>query len=58
LVRRRRRRAAAEVEAIALAAVRARFTSSAGDALDDAAAAVAEGKIDPYAAADKLLDSL
>ena len=58
LAARRRRRAACEVEAIALAAVRARFTSATGGALDAAAAEVSDGTLDPYAAADKLLGSL
>ena len=56
LRRRREARAAAEVEAIALGELRARLGSlHAGTEL---AADVAEGRIDPYAAARKLLDEL
>ena len=56
LTRRRERRAAAEVEAIALAALRARIgTLRHGTALTDLAVRVTTGDIDPYAAADLLL---
>ena len=59
LTRRRRTRAAAEVEAIALGALRARFgTLRDGGALPALAARVAAGEIDPYTAADQLLTSL
>lgn len=55
LVRRRTARARGEVEAIALAAVRERWERAGGTDLDRLAACVAEGKSDPYAAADELL---
>jgi LAO/AO transport system kinase len=59
LTKRRQHRAAAEVEAIALGALRARFgTLSDGAALPALAARVAAGELDPYAAADQLLTSL
>ncbi|SHM26300.1 LAO/AO transport system kinase [Cryptosporangium aurantiacum] len=53
---RRRERAAREVEAIALEAVRARIGDlRGGAALDTLADQVADGKLDPYGAADTLL---
>ncbi|WP_460866073.1 methylmalonyl Co-A mutase-associated GTPase MeaB [Rhodococcus aerolatus] len=56
LAARRRHRAEAEVEAIALRAVRERWTGRAGAAaLDDLADDVVAGRTDPYAAADRLL---
>ncbi|WP_436773117.1 methylmalonyl Co-A mutase-associated GTPase MeaB [Yinghuangia sp. YIM S09857] len=56
---RRRRRVRAEVEAIALAAVRERMAGPAGDRHADALAArVADGSLDPYAAADDLIAGL
>jgi LAO/AO transport system kinase len=59
LTRRRRARAAAEVEAIALGALRARFgTLRNGSALPVLAVKVASGQLDPYAAANELLSSL
>jgi LAO/AO transport system kinase len=59
LRRRRERRAAAEVEAIALGALRARIgTLRSGAALPALAARVAAGELDPYTAADQLLSSL
>ena len=59
LTKRRQHRAAAEVEAIALGALRARFgTLSNGAALPALASRVAAGQLDPYAAADQLLTSL
>jgi LAO/AO transport system kinase len=59
LEERRRRRAADEVEAIAVTALRARFGDLHGHAdLDRLAGLVAEGSLDPYAAADRLLDAL
>ncbi|GAA5150306.1 methylmalonyl Co-A mutase-associated GTPase MeaB [Nocardioides marinquilinus] len=56
LTRRRARRARAEIEAVALATLRARWGGlggSAGD-LDALAAAVVAGELDPYTAADRL----
>ncbi|OLB76635.1 MAG: transporter [Actinobacteria bacterium 13_2_20CM_2_71_6] len=59
LRRRREARAAAEVEAIALATLRARMGSlREGTALPALAAAVASGSLDPYAAAGQLLAGL
>ena len=59
LRRRREARAAAEVEAIALAALRERIGSlRSGTALPALACAVADGSLDPYAAAGQLLASL
>jgi len=57
--RRRLARAAAEVEAIAVAALRSRIGDLHGsEALDTLAAEVVTGTLDPYAAADKLVDML
>jgi LAO/AO transport system kinase len=59
LRRRQERRASAEVEAIALGALRDRIgTLRHGTELPALAAQVADGSIDPYAAADQLLRSL
>jgi LAO/AO transport system kinase len=59
LTRRREARAAAEVEAIALGALRARIgTLRDGSMLATLAGRVAAGRLDPYAAADELLASL
>jgi LAO/AO transport system kinase len=59
LVRRRQARAAAEVEAIALGALRERIgTLRNGTALPLLAARVAAGELDPYAAATELLTRL
>jgi LAO/AO transport system kinase len=59
LRKRREKRAAAEVEAIALGALRTRFgTLRDGSGLPALAAKVAAGTLDPYAAADELLTSL
>ncbi|MDE0775132.1 MAG: methylmalonyl Co-A mutase-associated GTPase MeaB [Nocardioides sp.] len=59
LVRRRARRARAEIEAIAVAALRRRWTVvGEHDELDALAAAVVDGTSDPYAAADRLLGQL
>jgi LAO/AO transport system kinase len=59
LVARRRRRAQAEIEAIALASLRARFGSlDHGAALPELASEVASGTLDPYAAAARLTDSV
>jgi LAO/AO transport system kinase len=56
LAARRQRRALAEVEAIALATLRARIGSlRQGTALPDLAAEVATGQLDPYAAAARLV---
>ncbi|MFY1672945.1 methylmalonyl Co-A mutase-associated GTPase MeaB [Plantactinospora sp. WMMB334] len=59
LRRRRETRAAAEVEAIALGTLRDRMGSlRAGTSLASLAARVADGSVDPYAAAGELLDQL
>jgi LAO/AO transport system kinase len=59
LIRRRERRAAAEVEAIAVGTLRARFGSPRdGAALPSLAARVAAGTLDPYAAAAQLIAGL
>jgi LAO/AO transport system kinase len=59
LVRRRERRAADEIEAIALAALRARFGHVSGHAgLAALARQVVDGETDPYAAADRLVDHI
>ncbi|WP_422773468.1 methylmalonyl Co-A mutase-associated GTPase MeaB [Plantactinospora sp. WMMC1484] len=59
LRRRREARAAAEVEAIALGTLRDRMGSlRAGTSLAALAARVADGSVDPYAAAGELLDQL
>jgi LAO/AO transport system kinase len=58
LRRRRQRRAAAEIEALALGQLRARFAALPGVNLDALAAQVAAGTLDPYAAADQLLTEL
>jgi LAO/AO transport system kinase len=56
LERRRTARAAAEVEAIALAALRDQIGDlRGGDALDELAKRVMAGELDPYAAADTLV---
>jgi LAO/AO transport system kinase len=56
---RRERRAAGEVEAIALGTLRARIGSlREGTALSTLAARVADGALDPYAAADELIKGL
>ncbi|WP_100836322.1 methylmalonyl Co-A mutase-associated GTPase MeaB [Kitasatospora fiedleri] len=56
---RRRRRAAQEIEAITLAALRARIGDLRGDRhLDVLAGQVAAGALDPYAAADRLVAEL
>ncbi len=57
--RRRLARAAAEVEAIAVAALRARIGDLHGsEALDTLAAQVVTGTLDPYTAADTLVETL
>ncbi|BCJ66805.1 methylmalonyl Co-A mutase-associated GTPase MeaB [Polymorphospora rubra] len=59
LRRRREARAAAEVEAIALGTLRARIGSlRSGTTLGALAARVADGAVDPYAAAEELLIGL
>jgi LAO/AO transport system kinase len=59
LAARRRARAAAEIEAIAFAALRARFGSLHGDSRIAALAdRVAQGALDPFTAADQLLDGV
>ncbi|MEV8378036.1 methylmalonyl Co-A mutase-associated GTPase MeaB [Kribbella sp. NPDC056861] len=59
LTERRRSRARDEIEAIAMTALRSRFSHLHGDArLDVLAAKVADGGTDPYSAADELLDAL
>jgi LAO/AO transport system kinase len=56
---RRERRAAVEVEAIALGTLRARMGDLRdGTALPDLARRVADGTLDPYAAADELIKSV
>ena len=56
LERRRTRRARVEVEAIAVTALRRRWSEVGGrDELDGLALGVARGESDPYAAADELL---
>ena len=55
LARRRSARVGSEIEAIALAGVRRRFSAGAVDGL---AARVQAGELDPYAAADELLAGL
>jgi LAO/AO transport system kinase len=59
LARRREARAAAEIEAIAVAAVRMRFAQVHGSvALGAAARRVVAGDVDPYTAADDLIATL
>lgn len=59
LGRRRARRARSEIEAVAVAALRARWGDVHGRSeLDDLAVAVASGASDPYAAADRLLAAI
>ena len=59
LVRRRAARAAGEIEAIALDDLRQRIGDlRGGRLLDDLAAEVVAGALDPYAAADRLVDSV
>lgn len=55
---RRRRRAAAEIEALALGQLRARFAELPGAGLSALADRVVTGSLDPYAAATQLLDEL
>ena len=54
----RRRRARAEIEAIALADLRAQLRAVSGSAaLDSLAGEVAAGDLDPFAAADRLREA-
>jgi LAO/AO transport system kinase len=53
--RRRLRRARAEVEALALAMVRATFTLGGADGVEALAEAVRDGQLDPYTAADRVV---
>ena len=55
---RRTARAAAEVEAIALAALRARIGDLQGDRLQVLATSVVGGGLDPYSAADQLIEAV
>jgi GTPase len=56
---RRRRRARDEIEAIAVTTLRRRFGDLHGHAqLDSLAEAVSDGAVDPYTAADRLVDAL
>jgi LAO/AO transport system kinase len=57
LTRRRTDRARREVEAIALAALRERWGQAGGADLDALAGRVASGDLDPYSAADELVDA-
>ena len=56
LARRRTARARREVEAIALATLRERWGQAGGADLDTLAGRVASGDLDPYSAADELVD--
>ena len=59
LARRRRRRVRDEIEAIAATALRRRFGDVHGDArLDVLAEKVLTGELDPYAAADEIIEAL
>ena len=59
LTRRRGRRARDEIEAIAVTALRRRFGDVHGDArLDVLAEKVLTGELDPYAAADEIIEAL
>jgi LAO/AO transport system kinase len=59
LARRRRRRIRDEIEAIAASALRRRFGDVHGDArLDVLAEKVLTGELDPYAAADEIIEAL
>lgn len=58
LTERRRRRAAAEIEAIALGQLRARFAELPGAGIAALADKVVTGTLDPHAAATQLLDDL
>jgi LAO/AO transport system kinase len=58
LEKRRLHRAAAEIEALALGELRARFTELPGEDLQTLAAEVAQGRLDPYAASVRLLEQI
>jgi len=58
LTRRREQRAAAEIEALVFAELRARFAELPGVGLQELAARVASGDLDPYAAATRLLEEV
>jgi LAO/AO transport system kinase len=58
LTQRRRQRAAAEIEALALGELRARFAELPGEGLQALAAEVADGRLDPYAASTRLLEGI
>ncbi|MEV0681953.1 methylmalonyl Co-A mutase-associated GTPase MeaB [Actinosynnema sp. NPDC050436] len=59
LARRRARRAAGEIEAIALERLRSRFGDlRGGAAVDSLAERVVAGELDPYAAADELVEGV
>jgi LAO/AO transport system kinase len=59
LGRRRRRRVAGEIEALAVTQLRARMGDlRAGRGLDDLAGQVVQGTLDPYTAADRLVNDL
>ena len=58
LTRRRRQRAAAEIEALALGELRAKFAELPGEGLQALAAEVADGQLDPYAASTRLLEGI
>ena len=59
LDRRRRRRARDEIEAIALTSLRERFADISGDVrLDALAESVVAAELDPYSAADRLVEAL
>ncbi len=58
LTRRRRQRAAAEIEALALGVMRAKFAQLPGEGLQALAAEVADGQLDPYAASTRLLEGI
>ena len=59
LRQRRHRRAVAEIEAIALASLRARLGDLRdGDLLDELASALLDGATDPYTAADRLVEGV
>jgi LAO/AO transport system kinase len=57
--RRRTRRARDEIEAIVTATIRRRFADVHGDArLDELAAGVLRGELDPYSAAERVVDAV
>jgi LAO/AO transport system kinase len=58
LTRRREQRAAAEIEALVMADLRARFAVLPGVGLHELAARVASGDLDPYQAATRLLEEV